>query len=206
MPDLAHALVAAAREHERGARSRRRRGAPGDRRKRQLRPMPARERPVAMRPSRGIIGRSRCVRPVGDRVRELAPSCHVGAQRVAKPFATVRHCEKAHAYTPPDPDPAWSRSRVVTEFYRQYLAVAVFVVAAFGMVGAMLGDRPDPASDAAAGREVHHLRIGLRPAAALRADERPLLHLRPAVRDLRRRGRVHLPVGGRRRRAAAGSG
>jgi NADH-quinone oxidoreductase subunit A len=27
----------------------------------------------------------------------------------------------------------------VTEFYRQYLAVAVFVVAAFGMVGAMLG-------------------------------------------------------------------
>jgi len=26
----------------------------------------------------------------------------------------------------------------VTEFYRQYLAVAVFVVAAFGMVGAML--------------------------------------------------------------------
>src|SRR5882724_8647477 len=37
-----------------------------------------------------------------------------------------------------DPSPAWSRSRVVTEFYRQYLAVAVFVVAAFGMVGAML--------------------------------------------------------------------
>ena len=27
----------------------------------------------------------------------------------------------------------------MTEFYRQYLAVAVFVVAAFGMVGAMLG-------------------------------------------------------------------
>jgi NADH-quinone oxidoreductase subunit A len=27
----------------------------------------------------------------------------------------------------------------VTEFYRQYLAVAVFVVAAFAMVGAMLG-------------------------------------------------------------------
>src|ERR1700686_5774178 len=37
-----------------------------------------------------------------------------------------------------DPSPVWSRSRVVTEFYRQYLAVAVFVVAAFGMVGAML--------------------------------------------------------------------
>jgi NADH-quinone oxidoreductase subunit A len=27
----------------------------------------------------------------------------------------------------------------VTEYYRQYFAVAVFVVAAFGMVGAMLG-------------------------------------------------------------------
>ncbi len=27
----------------------------------------------------------------------------------------------------------------MTEFYRQYLAVAIFVVAAFGMVGAMLG-------------------------------------------------------------------
>ena len=27
----------------------------------------------------------------------------------------------------------------MTEFYRQYLAVAVFVVAAFAMVGAMLG-------------------------------------------------------------------
>lgn len=27
----------------------------------------------------------------------------------------------------------------MTEYYRQYLAVAVFVVAAFGMVGAMLG-------------------------------------------------------------------
>ena len=27
----------------------------------------------------------------------------------------------------------------MTEFYRQYLAVAVFVLAAFGMVGAMLG-------------------------------------------------------------------
>jgi NADH-quinone oxidoreductase subunit A len=47
--------------------------------------------------------------------------------------------KKPPAYTPrrfppgPVPEPR------VTEFYRQYLAVAVFVVAAFAMVGAMLG-------------------------------------------------------------------
>ena len=46
--------------------------------------------------------------------------------------------EKATRILRGDPSPAWSRSRVVTEFYRQYLAVAVFVVAAFVMVGAML--------------------------------------------------------------------
>src|SRR6185436_1869459 len=63
-------------------------------------------------------------------------------------------------------------------------------------------DRPDPASDPAAGREVHHVRIGLRPAAAVRPGQRPLLHLRVAVRHLRRRGRLHLPVGDRRRRPA----
>ena len=42
------------------------------------------------------------------------------------------------AYTPPvDPEPG--NGARVSEFYRQYLAVAVFVVAAIGMVAAMLG-------------------------------------------------------------------
>jgi NADH-quinone oxidoreductase subunit A len=46
--------------------------------------------------------------------------------------------ENGHAYTPRRPLPACSELRV-TEFYRQYLAVAVFVLAALLMVGAMLG-------------------------------------------------------------------
>jgi NADH-quinone oxidoreductase subunit A len=42
------------------------------------------------------------------------------------------------AYTPGvDPEPG--NGARVSEFYRQYLAVAVFVVAAIGMVAAMLG-------------------------------------------------------------------
>ncbi len=47
--------------------------------------------------------------------------------------------------------PEVERLPLVTEYYRQYLAVAVFIGAALGMVGAMLGagrlvrpDRPQP--------------------------------------------------------------
>src|SRR5262249_17725563 len=46
------------------------------------------------------------------------------------------------------------------------------------------------------GREVRHLRGRLRPDRGLRAIQRPLLRLRAALRDVRRRGRVHLPVVG----------
>src|SRR5439155_13208352 len=48
----------------------------------------------------------------------------------------------------------------------------------------------------AAGREVHHLRGRLRPGLRLRPVKHPVLRLRTALRDVRRRGRVHLPVGG----------
>jgi NADH-quinone oxidoreductase subunit A len=58
--------------------------------------------------------------------------------------------KSGHAYTPAvDPEPG--NGARVSEFYRQYLAVAVFVVAAIGMVAAMLGvgrllrpNRPQP--------------------------------------------------------------
>jgi NADH-quinone oxidoreductase subunit A len=55
------------------------------------------------------------------------------------PVRAVCCLEKGPAYTPPKPlYKACSEPRV-TEFYRQYLAVAVFVVAALLMVAAMLG-------------------------------------------------------------------
>ena len=52
---------------------------------------------------------------------------------------TVRPTKSAHAYTPRRPELVRQTDARVTEFYRQYLAVAVFVLAAFLMVGAMLG-------------------------------------------------------------------
>jgi len=61
-----------------------------------------------------------------------------GRQSREKALDTVRHRKTAPAYTPPDPEHPATEARV-TEFYRQYLAVAVFVLAAFLMVGAMLG-------------------------------------------------------------------
>src|SRR5439155_21456545 len=51
------------------------------------------------------------------------------------------------------------------------------------------------AAGAAPIREVHLVRSGVRPDGRLRAVAPPLLHLRLALRDLRRRGGVHLPVG-----------
>ena len=56
-------------------------------------------------------------------------------------LSTVRPTKSAHAYTPRRParkplKPVTDAR--VTEFYREYLAVAVFVLAAFLMVGAML--------------------------------------------------------------------
>ena len=152
------------------------------------------------RPSRGATCWAFCsaamLRSQSAPTRTSVASAHSRFVRRKRPTRILRV----------DPSRAWSRSRVVTEFYRQYLAVAVFVVAAFAMVGAMLGVARLLRPTVPAGREVHHLRVGLRPAAALRAGERPLLHLRPAVRHLRRRGGLHLPVGDRRRRRSAGSG
>jgi NADH-quinone oxidoreductase subunit A len=52
---------------------------------------------------------------------------------------TVRPAKSAHAYTPRRPELVRQTDARVTEFYRQYLAVAVFFLAAFLMVGAMLG-------------------------------------------------------------------
>ena len=57
--------------------------------------------------------------------------------RVAPEFPN-RRLKSGPAYTPGSTRNLATEPRV-TEFYRQYLAVAVFVVAAFGMVGAMLG-------------------------------------------------------------------
>ena len=51
----------------------------------------------------------------------------------------------------------------MTEFYRQYLAVAVLIGAAVLMVGAMLGVGRLLRPIRPAGREVRHLRGGLRP-------------------------------------------
>ena len=125
-PDLGDALVAATRQDERGA------GAPGlaaprwsangrhVREATHLDPQPARRM--------GAVG----VHPSMVAPEHESDLCPQGRS----PIPTVK---KAHAYTPrrsplgPVPEPR------VTEFYRQYLAVAVFVVAAFVMVGAMLG-------------------------------------------------------------------
>ena len=102
-------------------------------------------RPRRAAPAAGREGQSRAHpgfigRPRRDllRVSGLAGLVvHVADQRARarRPFLFR---EKPTRILRLDPTPAWSRSRVVTEFYRQYLAVAVFVVAAFGMVGAML--------------------------------------------------------------------
>ena len=87
----------------------------------------------------------------------------------------------------------------MSEFYRNYLAVAVFIGAALLMVGAMLGvgrllrpQRPDAA-------KLMPYEAGSDPVLGLRPVERPLLRVRPALRDVRRRGRLHLPVGGQAR-------
>src|SRR6185312_10249075 len=59
--------------------------------------------------------------------------------------------------------------------------------------------RPAPPTAAARRGEAHALRGGLGPGARLRSVERPLLRVRPPLRDVRRRGRLHLPVGGQAR-------
>ena len=91
----------------------------------------------------------------------------------------------------------------MTEFYRQYLSVAVLIGAAALMVGAMLGAgrllRPNrPQSEKYITYEA-----GSDPVRRLRPGQRPLLHLRPALRHVRRRGGVHLPVGRRTSRPSA---
>src|SRR6266511_3997588 len=59
--------------------------------------------------------------------------------------------------------------------------------------------RPSAAPQPGPAREIPHLRGRLRPRDRLRSVEHPLLRVRAAVRDVRRRGRLHLPVGGPRR-------
>ena len=149
------------------------------------------------------------VRFIGRFAARLAEFC--GASRTSVPARPTsrensRNClrKSAPAYTPPvDPKPG--NGARVTEFYRQYLAVAVFVVAAMGMVAAMLGvgrllrpTRPQP-------QKYISYESGSDPLPLIRPDDRPLLHLRPAVRDLRRRGPLRLPVGRSRPSRSAGS-
>ena len=83
-----------------------------------------------------------------DRRREAA--------RSARRFVSA---EKALGMLPTAPDPGGGKgASAVTEFYRQYLAVAVLIGAALLMVGAMLGAGRLASPEPTAGREVHHLR------------------------------------------------
>jgi NADH-quinone oxidoreductase subunit A len=71
----------------------------------------------------------------------VATFAAAGAGRVRRetPPDTVRRPKTRPAYTPPRTPVEPASDARVTEFYRQYLAVAVFVGAALVMVGAMLG-------------------------------------------------------------------
>ena len=202
--DLADALVAAARQDERGARSRRAPGAGCARRPAgngSFVPMVGSS--AGSRRGLWVIGEGRGWVSSATWWLRRYPARRGPAVLVAAcPRKPLRHGSSLEngprIYSArPRNNPA-TEARV-TEFYRQYLAVAVFVLCRVpdGRSDARCGASSAPES--AAGREVHHLRVGLRPAAAVRADERPLLRLRPALRDLRRRGGLHLPVGGQRR-------
>ena len=163
--------------------------------------------------------RTRCATRAPRRCRSwLIGRWHraVGCPLPCGPFSVVRvvtvcRPRKSRSYAapaiqPPTPTPHSSEGAGgprVSEFYRNYLAVAVFIGAALLMVGAMLGvgrllRPPRPRR-----REAHALRGGLRSRPRLRPVERPLLRVRAALRDVRRRGRVHLPVGGATSRASA---
>ena len=84
----------------------------------------------------------------------------------------------------------------MTEFYRNYLAVAVFIGAALLMVGGDARRRAAAPSDRPRPEKFMPYEAGSDPVGRVRPVERPVLRVRPALRDVRRRGRVHLPVGG----------
>ena len=194
-PDLAHALVAAAREHEgrRGFRVLPVPGRPSHLRQGSSLPrsVPHDLSALVFRPSVTSRYRRSCGIPLPEIVaRGTTPSAHRFS-----PFGRFVGARAAVHRLRPQPHRGASGGPRVTDFYRQYLAVAVLIGAAMLMVGAMLGRRPAPPARPAPGREVHLLRGRLRPDRRLRTVERPLLRLRPALRHVRRRGRVHLPVG-----------
>ena len=101
-PDLADALVATARQDERGTRSRR--GGRG------ARPVTGRKRQASFpwsvhRPVRGVA----CG---GSRRASTHDGTQAGAATVPPaPFDTVRHRKTAPAYTPPDPETTRQRKR-----------------------------------------------------------------------------------------------
>src|SRR5262245_58505860 len=138
---------------------------------------------------------------VGGGLRTISPlrrACHNASEYPGMPGRAVRRIEKGHAYTPRRPLHALfgaARDRVLP---------AVPCCRGLCPSCALDGGRdarrgPIATPRGPTGREVPHLRVGLRPAPAVRPGERPLLQLRAALRGVRRRGRLHLPVGDRRR-------
>ena len=84
----------------------------------------------------------------------------------------------------------------MSEFLRDYLTVVWFGAIALVLAGLLLGIAALLRPNKPTRREADRLRERRRPGRRrLVAEPDPLLRLRPAVRDLRRRGRVHLPVG-----------
>ena len=92
----------------------------------------------------------------------------------------------------------------MTEFYRNYLAVAVSRCRR-AMVGAMLGVGRLLRPNRPRTKKYISYEAGSDPILRLRPVERPLLRVRAALRDVRRRSRVHLPLGGRVEGLGAGS-
>ena len=125
-PDLGHALVPATRQHERRARWVGGGAASGSSSVGERSPHGHTE-DFGARATRlmGVLLLGHCLQSFGARERPSRPSRFLPAK-------------KGPAYIPRRFLPGRFRASV-TEFYRQYLAVAVFVVAAFVMVGAMLG-------------------------------------------------------------------
>ena len=108
--DLADALVAAAGQNERGARSRRLRRAvaPGDRRETGASFPSSVHRPVRGAACGGSsVDISRTTVPRSRRYR----SRHRSSRPSKKPFDTVRHWKTGPAYTPPDPETTRQRKR-----------------------------------------------------------------------------------------------
>ena len=84
----------------------------------------------------------------------------------------------------------------MSDLLRSYLTVGIFAGVAVALVAAIMGlgslvrpTRPQP-------EKYLNYESGVDPAGSMWGQTAgPLLHLRPAVRAVRRRGGVHLPVG-----------